>query len=159
MITFTVLGEACPAGSKRAIPIYRKGPDGSRELVMRANGSPVIAVADANPKSKGWKQEVSRAARHAYCGELIDGPIKVTLQFFRPRPKGHYGTKGLNGKGRESIAPTTKPDVLKLARAVEDALTGVIWRDDSQITVEVLTKSWGEPARVEILIEEIQGRE
>lgn len=153
-ITFTVFGEARPAGSKRAMPIYRRGVNG-RQLVTRANGSPVIAVIDDNPKSKDWKQQVAHAARQSYRGDLIDGPLKVSLCFYRARPKGHFGSKGLNSKGRGSMAPTTKPDVLKLARGVEDALTGVVWRDDAQIVAEVLTKDWGEPARCEITIESI----
>jgi Holliday junction resolvase RusA-like endonuclease len=51
--------------------------------------------------------------------------------------------------------PTGRPDVLKLARACEDALTGVIWRDDAQIVVERLYKDWGEPARVLVEIEQL----
>jgi hypothetical protein len=46
-----------------------------------------------------------------------------------------------------------RPDVLKLARAIEDAITGVIWVDDSQIIDEHLYKRWGDPARVEVTIE------
>jgi Holliday junction resolvase RusA-like endonuclease len=143
-ITFTVFGEARPAGSKRAFAIRRGGVPTGR-----------IAVMDANPKAKDWKQQVSCAAREAYAGELLTGPLRVTLQFYRPRPGGHYGANGLNKKGRESIAPTTKPDVLKLARGVEDACTGVIWRDDAQIVAELIVKEWGEPARVEVLVEKL----
>lgn len=153
-ITFTVYGEAKPAGSKRAMPIYRNGP-GGRELARRANGSPMIAVVDDNPKSRDWKNAVASAAREAYSGPLLRGPIKLTLAFFRPRPKGHFGSNGLNKNGRESPRPISKPDLLKLTRGVEDAITGVVWADDSQIVYEVLEKSWGEPARVEITIEEI----
>ncbi|MGH9932948.1 MAG: RusA family crossover junction endodeoxyribonuclease [Pyrinomonadaceae bacterium] len=148
-INFTVLGDAKPAGSKRAFALKRR--DGSP--VLRPNGTQVVTVVDANPNSKPWKQEVARAAREAYCGDLLDGPLRLHLKFFRPRPKGHFTTTGLSKAGRESIAPTTKPDVLKLARAVEDSLTGVIWRDDSQVVVELLTKEWGEPARVEVVVE------
>lgn len=141
-ITFTVLGDAKPSGSKRAFAVRRNGvPTGQ------------IAVSDANPKAKEWKQEVKHAARQAFTGHLLDVPIKLVLKFFRPRPKGHYGRNGLNSKGRASTAPTSKPDVLKLARGVEDALTGVVWRDDAQIVSETLTKEWGEPARCEITVE------
>lgn len=149
MITFTVYGEARPAGSKRAFAIHRR--DGSP--VLRPNGSPVIAVVDDCKKSKSWKQQVSAAAREAYHGDLLDGPLRVSLRFFRPRPKGHYGSKGLNKKGRESIAPTTKPDCDKLSRGVLDALTKVLYVDDAQIVAKLVTKDYGEPARVEVVIE------
>jgi Holliday junction resolvase RusA-like endonuclease len=141
-ISFTVLGDAKPAGSKRAFAIRRGGvPTGQ------------IAVTDDNPKSKGWKQDVATTARLTFTGSLLDGPVRIWMAFYRTRPKCHYGASGLSKQGRESVAPTTKPDVLKLARAVEDALTGIVWRDDAQIVDERLTKHWGEPARVEIEIE------
>ena len=57
--------------------------------------------------------------------------------------------------GVESFAPTSKPDVLKLARLVEDALTGVLFIDDAQIITELIEKHWGEPARVEVRVSEI----
>jgi Holliday junction resolvase RusA-like endonuclease len=144
VISFTVLGDAKPAGSKRAFAIKRGGVPTGR-----------IAVMDANPNSKSWKQDVAQAARQAFHGGLIDGPLKVTFKFYRPRPKGHFGANGLNAKGRSSVAPTTKPDVLKLARGVEDACTGIIWRDDAQIVDERLVKEYGEPARCEVTIEEV----
>ncbi len=148
-ITFTVFGEPRPAGSKRAFALKRR--DGSP--VLRPNGTQVVTVTDANPNSRDWKQQVAHAARQAYSGELLDGAIKLTLQFYRQRPKGHFGAKGLNGQGRASLAPITRPDVLKLARAVEDSLTGVVWRDDAQVVLQLLVKEWGEPARVDVTIE------
>src|SRR5688572_14375316 len=121
-IRFVVLGDAKPAGSKRAFALRRR--DGSP--VLNRNGGQAVAVTDDNPKSKGWKQEVAHAARQAFQGELFRGPVRLTLTFYRPRPNGHYGTTGLNKKGRETGWPISKPDVLKLTRAVEDALTGIV---------------------------------
>ena len=143
-ISFTVTGQSQPAGSKRAFPFHKR------------DGSLGVSVSDDNPKSKGWKELVAFYARQAYDGPLLDGPLSVTFVFYRPRPKGHFNTKGaLNKKGRDSSAPTTKPDVLKLARGVEDAISGIIWRDDAIIVDEFLSKRYGEPARCEITIEEI----
>ena len=145
-ISFTVLGLAAPAGSKTAYaPKHRDGSP-----VLRPNGSVMVTVADANKKAALWKREVAEAARQAYDGELLDYPLSLSLTFYRPRPKSHFGARGVRPSA--TLWPTTKPDVLKLARAVEDALTGIIWRDDAQIVHEVLVKHWGEPARVCVLI-------
>lgn len=138
-IRITVYGKAAPAGSKRAF--------------MRPGMKQPIVV-DANKAAKPWKQEVAAAAREVYQGALLDGPLAVRFVFYRPRPQGHFKKDGtLKAEGERAIAPTARPDVLKLSRGVEDALTGVIWRDDAQIVTETLEKRWGEPARCEIEIE------
>jgi Holliday junction resolvase RusA-like endonuclease len=137
-ITFTVYGEPKTAGSKRA---------------FNRPGAKYPTIVDDNPKSRDWKEHVSSAARQTYSGALLTCALCVSFAFYRIRPASHYNGKGeLNKTGRESLAPATRPDVLKLARAVEDAMTGVVYRDDAQIVDERLTKLWGEPARVEISI-------
>jgi len=137
-IRFTVIGKPQTAGSKRA---FVRG------------GRPI--VVDDNPKQVNWQGMVAQMARQAYDGELLDGPLLVQMLFFFPRPKGHFGT-GRNAGVLKATAPkqhTTKPDVLKLARATEDALTGVVYRDDAQIVCETLSKHYGVPTRAEIIIE------
>lgn len=139
-LAFTVIGIAKPAGSKKAFVI---------------NGKARITDASNN---KSWRQEVSQAGANAMNGApLLLGALEVGMTFIRPRPKGHYGTGRNAGVLRTSapVWPTTKPDVLKLARLVEDALTGVVWRDDAQIAVEMLFKTYGEPERVEIHVREL----
>ena len=43
----------------------------------------------------------------------------------------------------------------KLVRAVEDALTGLVWRDDAQVVVQTVRKRYGHPERAEVLVQEI----
>lgn len=147
-LSFTVYGKAAPAGSKRAF-----------------NQGGHIRVVDANPNAKGWKNDVAQAAIHAMLepgddssrileiGPLLTGPLSLSIVFVIPRPKSHYGKRGL--RPTAPARPTVKPDLLKLARGVEDALTGVIYRDDAQIVGELLIKEYGEPARVEITIRQV----
>lgn len=142
-IIIVVYGDAQPAGSKRGFAFKRQ------------NGSTGVAISDANPKSRDWKTQVSQAAGSQYGGDLLRGPIELTLRFFKPRPKSHYTSKGLITKS----APdewTSKPDVLKLARGVEDSLSGIVYADDAQIVDEHLQKRFGSPARCEIEIRELQ---
>lgn len=145
-VEIKVFGKPQPAGSKRGFAF------------TRANGKTGVAISDANSKSRPWKTLVSQAAGEQYGGELLRGPLAVELRFFAPRPKGHYGSgsKASVLKASAPQYPTGKPDVLKLARAVEDALTKVVYADDSQIVREVLEKCYGEPARVEIVIVEAE---
>lgn len=144
-INIVVYGLAQPAGSKRAFL-----PKGSRRP----------SIVDANKKSRPWKTQVSQAAGQQYSGELLRGPLAVQFKFYVPRPKHHYGS-GRNAsivKNSAPTDPTSKPDLLKLARGVEDALTGVVYGDDSQIVHEHLFKQYGSPARVEIFVQALDGR-
>ena len=47
---------------------------------------------------------------------------------------------------------TCRPDVDNLAKPVEDALTGIAYRDDSQIARLCVSKVYKEPEGVEIVI-------
>lgn len=136
----TVYGTPAPAGSKKVVPL------GSR-----------YGVVDASKRSAPWKKEIRQAAgREAGNRPVMEGPLAIRIRFFVKRPQGHFGTGKNEGvlKGSAPAYPTVKPDVLKLARAVEDALSGIAYRDDAQIVTELLEKRYGTPERVEILIRE-----
>lgn len=137
-----VYGTPAPAGSKKAVPMGR-GP-GAR-----------WGVVDANPKAKPWKNLVAQQAGEVMAGRpLLRGPLHVTFLFTVRRPKGHVGTRGIRpGAPRH---PTVQPDVLKLARGVEDALSGVVYADDAQIVDERLRKQYGEQEGVEIVVMELR---
>lgn len=135
VLELEVLGLAQPAGSKRAF----RHPKTGRPI-----------VTDANRNSKPWQAEVKAAAVEVMDRvglELICGPLAVEFTFIKPRPKGHFrtGAKAHLLRPSAPVWPSTRPDVLKLARGVEDALTGVVWRDDAQIVEEYLFKRYGSP--------------
>jgi Holliday junction resolvase RusA-like endonuclease len=138
------------------IAVYgRPQPAGSKRFVGRAKNGRGIVI-DSNPKAGEWKDQVAQVAGEAMDGApLMRGPLKVSMLFTRSRPKAHLKK---TGKLRDSAPryPVTKPDVLKLARGVEDALTGVVWGDDAQIVEEVLWKHYGESEGVQVLVQEIE---
>jgi len=150
---FIVWGVAQPAGSKQAfVPLHPK----TKEPYRNKNGGIVVSVVDDNPKSRKWKKHVATVAREEYGGPVFEGPIKVTMLFYRERPKSHFTAMGLLSKlGRETPYPITKPDATKLLRGTEDALKGICWLDDAQVVKPCPEKHWGSPARVEITVEEI----
>src|SRR5690606_1470441 len=97
---------------------------------------------------KPWAEAVSWAAKAALQGRSFGAsPVMVYLDFVMPRPKGHLGTGKNAGQVRAGAPgiPTTKPDIDKLARLVLDALTGLAWRDDSQVARLSAAKHWTEP--------------
>jgi Holliday junction resolvase RusA-like endonuclease len=146
VLVFTVLGHPQPGGSKKAHVIRRGGiPTGQ------------VAVTDANPKAKSWQRDVRLAALDALDGHpaFFLEPLAVTMTFYVQRPKGHYGSgrNALTLKPSAPTYPTGRPDVLKLSRPTEDALTGVVYRDDSQVVDLSVHKRYGMPERAEITIQ------
>jgi Holliday junction resolvase RusA-like endonuclease len=141
MIRFQVLGRPQPAGSKKAFthPHTNK-----------------IVVTDDAKKSRPWKQQVAGTAAEIST-QLLQGPLMLEVTFVLARPKGHYRTGRNAHLVRDSAPPypTVKPDATKLLRAVEDALTGIVWRDDAQVVTQVARKRYGSPERVEIRIDEL----
>lgn len=134
---FTVLGLPQPGGSKKA-------------FAHRSTGR--VVTMDANPKARGWKDTIAATARPLMGSqEPFDGPLMLVVEFFRPRPKSHYGARGAL-KPWAPRYPTVKPDATKLLRPLEDALTGVVWKDDAQIVEQIARKRYGEPSRAEIKV-------
>jgi len=130
-VEFIVYGLAAPAGSKTI----------GRTTTGRS------FIRDANSKSAPWKRQVAQQAGEAMADRpLFDEPVALDLWFVQPRPKGHYRKDG-QLHDWAPLAPTTRPDLTKLVRAVEDALTGIVWRDDALVVRQTIAKVYGEPAR------------
>lgn len=115
-----------------------------------------VVITDACKKSKPWKQVVAGCAQKEFGKPLWDCPIYLNLVFCLPRPQSHFGSGKNSSRLRDGAKrrPTVKPDVLKLARAVEDALTGILYVDDALIVQERLEKIYESPAGVRIMLSE-----
>lgn len=121
MISFSVRGLPVAQGSARAFIV----------------GKRAIVATDANKANSplgAWRTAIAAEARDAIAdAPLLDGPVSVRVDFIFPRPKAHHRA---NGELRLD-APRwhqSKPDADKLLRAVLDAVTGVLIRDDSQVS-------------------------
>lgn len=147
-ITFFVHGVPKPAGSKRGFAIPNKAKPGKhRAILADSSGQP----------GKDWRGDVKATAVRAVQG-MFHGPLALELDFHMPRPQAHYRKVGsVDCQLRQNVPRwhSVRPDVLKLARAVEDALTGIAWRDDSQLCIESLNKWYSESPGVQVTIREI----
>lgn len=129
-ITFYVPGAAKTKGSFR--PIISKS---TGRVFLRPE-----------KKNADWQTRVAGFAVQAMAGNqrIDEGPVFIELDFYFPRPKCHYGT-GKNSINLKSTSPqlhVTRPDVDKLQRAVLDGLTGIVYRDDSQVVEIRARKNW-----------------
>jgi Holliday junction resolvase RusA-like endonuclease len=128
-LTITVRDTPRPGGSKRAFYSKKSG---------RA------FVVDASKHTKTWRESVRSAALHAYTGNPLKDAFAVMHIFYFKRPNSHFGS-GKNIDVIKSSAPdfhTKKPDLTKLIRSTEDALTGIIWVDDSQVIMRTDEKRY-----------------
>lgn len=127
-VSFFVAGTPKPQGSKRAF--------------MRPRAKHPTLLESAGEALKDWRASVRYLA--AKQNHRIDGPVKVSLRFVFDRAKGHFGT-GRNANKLKATAPgdhIKKPDIDKLARAVLDALTAVVFNDDSCVVVLDASKQY-----------------
>lgn len=159
-VEITVYGKPEPRGSKQSfVPLHPK----TREPYRRKGGGIVVSTVDDNKKSKGWMQAIADEARAAHPGPPVAGPVKLSITFYMPRPEYHFFKRRSGRVLRPEFAKarhTVKPDRLKLARAVEDALTSILYADDAQTVDGPVRKRYAEPGelpRVEIIVEELEG--
>lgn len=132
MIRLHVQGRPAPKGSARAITI-----GGHARLVPSSSNANRDAM-------RAWVGAIRDAAREQLPDRFFArSPLRVAIVFYVARPKGHYGTRGL--KPSAPAFPSVKPDLDKLARCTLDALTGVLWDDDSRIVALNTTKQYAQP--------------
>lgn len=100
-------------------------PQGSIRAVVHRTTGRAVAIKDNNAAQKSWRTDVGWYAAKASTGTVHTGPVAVRVEFVMPRPK--------SAPKRSTPAAIKRPDCDKLCRAVFDALSGVIYRDDSQV--------------------------
>jgi crossover junction endodeoxyribonuclease RusA len=118
-------------------------PQGSKRPVRLGSGPAArFGMAESSKKVGPWREAVRSEVQAAYLAGQIpfpghgDTPVKVTLRFYLPRPRNHYGTGRNAGQLLPSAPswPAVRPDVDKLARSTLDGLkTGGAYSDDSQV--------------------------
>lgn len=121
--------------------VGRPAPQGSKSYLGRGR------FKEQSPYVAAWRNDVRNAAALAFGEALVDGPIYTEMIFLFNRPKCHH----MSGKPDKPLKPTapfwhtSAPDRDKLERATNDALTGVIWSDDSQVAATLSQKVYAEP--------------
>lgn len=110
-VTFEVLGLPSPQGSKRHI----------------GNG----IMVESSKTLPAWRDSLATAARNIAADVgMLDGPLRVTVEFRHPMPKSRPAKVRRHGCNPK----TTAPDLDKLCRAVGDGLeAGGLIRTDAAI--------------------------
>jgi Holliday junction resolvase RusA-like endonuclease len=121
---FFVAGEPVPQGSSRAFVVKGRA-----------------VITHANKGTDGWRQRIATeaqkaAAEHGWTWEDDkDVGYEIIGTFRFTKPKSAPKKRKLN---------TRKPDLDKLVRALNDAITGILIPDDSQIVRINIGKEYAE---------------
>jgi crossover junction endodeoxyribonuclease RusA len=140
MIDFFCPGLPKPGGSKKAFYNAKLG----RSLIVDASNN------------KDWRASLGVHAQQARGSKpLYDEPLQLTVIFVMPRPKNHFRANG-ELKPNAPDFHTSRPDATKLLRCLEDALTNVVWRDDSLIVIQQVKKQYGINPGAHVTVETIK---
>ena len=113
---------------------------------------PIEAVAQGRPrfykgvavdpaKSRQFKKEFAQKVSMLRSSSAIyTGELSVELHIYR----------------KMKVTSQRYGDVDNLAKGILDAMTGVLWQDDRQITKLLVTKNFADEPRVELTVEEVR---
>lgn len=94
-------------------------------------------LKSSNEKAlKAWRRyvaDIARSQRPDWLRDLWDGPVGMAYLFVRERGDDYLADGTTLKKGARRL-PDTAPDADKLERAINDALTDVIFTNDARIT-------------------------
>lgn len=116
---------------------------GSKKYVGIAKSTGrAILVDDSGKKGKNWRAVIVQMAVDHFPHPL-HGPLRLDVHFVLPYRKADLRKDG-TPKPSAPFFHTVKPDTTKMFRAIEDALKGIAWIDDSQIAAQFSTKFYGQ---------------
>lgn len=133
-ISFTVPGE--PVAKARARAFVRGGH-----------------VAHYTPeKTARYENLVKLAAQQAMEGlPPTLGPVSLSVMAFMG-VAASWSQKKQKSAIDGHIAPTKRPDLDNVLKAIKDGLNGVAWKDDSQVVCVLASKHYSVAPRVEVKI-------
>lgn len=98
----------------------RPAPQGSKRHVGKG------VMVESSRHVKPWREDVRQAALLVADDGPLDGPLAVRMVFTVAKPKSAPKTR--------RTWPASMPDLSKLVRSTEDALTSAgLWRDDARV--------------------------
>jgi len=106
------------------------GPQGSKAFKGMRGGHAILV--ESSKKVKPWREAVKAACP---AEPILDGPLSVVMVFTLHRP---------TSARKSEVAPFRTPDLSKLCRSTEDAITDAgLWADDARVQrYERLAKVW-----------------
>ncbi|MBX9760667.1 MAG: RusA family crossover junction endodeoxyribonuclease [Beijerinckiaceae bacterium] len=104
------------------------------------------------PKQRTFMERIKAEARAVMDGDApFDGPLRLQVRAVYSVPQS-WSKK----KKAEAYWKTSKPDSDNLEKIAKDALNGVVWRDDAQVSWATVQKVYGPLEGLTISVETLQ---
>ncbi len=129
MISFVVPGEPVGKGRPRA---FRMG-NGIRMYTPK--------------KTASYESLVKMACSHSYRGAPLEGPVAMRIECYFSIPKS-MKKSWMSSAEEERMPVTKKPDGDNIIKAVSDALNGIAFKDDAQVSDVACSKRYSKIPRV-----------
>ncbi|NLK25567.1 MAG: RusA family crossover junction endodeoxyribonuclease [Euryarchaeota archaeon] len=114
-------------------------PEGSTRAFYIPKAKKTVTTHQNKKSLEAWRNRVATEAQRALEGrEWVSdrsSAYALEVEFVLSRPP--------SVPPHRRIHPTVRPDIDKLVRAVNDALTGILFPDDSQVFSIKMVKSYG----------------
>ena len=136
MITITIPGVPVAKGRPKAVRMGKKG--------IRMYTPTKTASYEATCRTFAMVAMAGRAP--------VDDPLSVLFTLHMPIPSSMSQKKQAELVGKPH---SKKPDASNIVKAVEDALNGIVWNDDSQISLLTANKVYSTDPRVEVMVSPI----
>jgi Holliday junction resolvase RusA-like endonuclease len=106
--------------------------------------------------SRSWKQTARLIAIEQMREQSpLCGAIELRISIHRKIPQSWSRKKqerALSG----FLRPTSRPDTDNYIKSVQDALNGIVWKDDSQVVALIADKWYSDKPRIEIDVREVE---
>lgn len=116
----------------------------------------ITPVAAVRPKVTRWSTyypgeygrylpKLRELLQQGWRFPVEDGHCELSVVFWLPRPKSHYGTGRNASRVKESAPKVPHQDVDNLLKGAMDAASGVLYADDKQVVRVAAEKRYGNP--------------
>ena len=136
MIMFTVEGTAVPKQRPRISGRQAYTPKKTRDYEERV-------------------REAFRSSHYGFVPVYLKGtPIKACIEIIQGIPKSWSNSKHLKAERGEIVPVSRNGDIDNIAKSILDALNGLVYEDDCQVTTLIIHKKYGNDPYVIVQFDE-----
>lgn len=109
-------------------------------------------------RTKDYEERVREAFRSSYYGFVpvfMKGtPVKACIEIIQQIPKSWSNSKTIKAERGEIVPTSRNGDVDNIAKSILDALNGLVYEDDCQVTTLIIHKKYGNDPYVLVQFDE-----